>query len=192
MAAVGFRRLRVERIHIEPRSRPGAALRSAPHNASRRFEAAGASMRKAGIEPSVFTYNLNSLPDGRCGGRARVRNAKALGAKSISTSTRLPFVAAFDAAPAHKMRVGLHNHSLLRPGDITTPENSTKRSGKSEYIGLTWILDTLRARLQSAEYLRANRSRIFGVHLKTEGQTRVRLFLWRRRYPIPGGPANAP
>jgi sugar phosphate isomerase/epimerase len=65
--------------------------------------------------------------------------AQALGAKAISSSTKLGVVPAIDAvAKRYKMRVGLHNHSVVRPGEITTPDDFLAAlRGRSEYIAIT-------------------------------------------------------
>jgi sugar phosphate isomerase/epimerase len=138
MSQIGFGACELSGVHVEPKS-PAGGLRqwrlTVPLDV---FSTAGGKLRQAGIEPEYLTYNLSATAT-----EAEIERgfemAKAFGANAISTSTKLSVVPAIDAvARRYKMRAGLHNHSLIRPGEITTPDDFTAAlRGRSEYIAIT-------------------------------------------------------
>src|SRR5579863_4898971 len=118
MSQIGFGACELSGVHVEPKA-PAGGLRqwrlTVPLDL---FAMAGEKFRQAGIEPQFLTYNLSATSTETEIARG-FEMAKALGAKAISSSTKLSVVPALDAvARQYKMRVGLHNHSLIRPGEV--------------------------------------------------------------------------
>ena len=169
MAKIGFGACELSGVHLEPRLR-AAELRqwrlTVPLD---HFETAGRKLRQAGIEPGVLTYNLGSPPHPEAEISRGFEMAKALGAKAISSSTKLNVVPGLDAAAKrYKMRVGLHNHSTIRPEEVTTPDDfSAACRGRSDYIGITLdIGHFVAAGFDPAAYLREHQAIVMGLHIK--------------------------
>ena len=169
MEKIGFGSCEMSGSHLEPRLR-GAELRqwrlTVPLD---HFESAGKKLRQAGIEPAVLTYNLPSPPYPDAEIARGFEMAKALGAKALSSSTKLSVVPGIDAAAKrYKMRVGLHNHSAIRPDEVTTPDDfSAALRGRSDYIMITLdIGHFVAAGFHPVEYLREHQSKIMSTHIK--------------------------
>ncbi|HTM51153.1 MAG TPA: sugar phosphate isomerase/epimerase [Bryobacteraceae bacterium] len=170
MAQIGFGVCEVSGRHLEPQNLRGAELRQWRMTAPlAHFAAAGEKLRKAGIEPRVLTYNLNLTPASDSEIERGFEMARALGAKAISTSTKMSIVPAIDAAAKrNKMRVGLHNHSVLRKEEITTPDDfAAALRGRSEYMGITLDIGHFTAAgFNPAAWLREHHRQVFGLHVK--------------------------
>ena len=169
MEKIGFGSCEMSGSHLEPKLR-GAELRqwrlTVPLN---HFESAGKKLRQAGIEPAVLTYNLPSPPYTDAEIARGFEMAKALGATALSSSTKLSVVPGIDAAAKrYKMRVGLHNHSTIRPEEVTTPDDfSAALRGRSDYIMITLdIGHFVAAGFDPLEYLREHRDRVMSAHIK--------------------------
>jgi sugar phosphate isomerase/epimerase len=169
MAKIGFGSCEMSGSHLEPRLR-SVELRewrlTVPLD---HFAAAGKTLRAAGIEPAVLTYNLPSPPHPEAEISRGFEMAKALGAKALSSSTKLSVVPGLDAAAKrYKIRVGLHNHSLIRPEEVTTPDDfSVALRGRSDYIMITLdIGHFVAAGFDPAKYLREHQARVMSAHIK--------------------------
>ncbi len=168
MSQIGFGACELSGVHVEPKA-PAGGLRqwrlTVPLDL---FATAGEKFRQAGIEPEFLTYNLNATSTEAEIARG-FEMAKAFGAKAISTSTKLSVVPAIDAvAKRYKMRVGLHNHSLIRPGEVTTPDDfATALSGRSEYIAITLdIGHFVAAGFDPAVWFQQHYREVISLHIK--------------------------
>ncbi len=169
MAQIGFGSCELSGRHVEP------SLRSAELRQWRltvplgHFATAGEKLRQAGIEPQIFTYNLTLTPPSDTEIERGFEIAKALGAKTISSSTRLSIVPAIDAAARrHKMRVGLHNHSLIKQDEITTPDDfAAALRGRSEYMAITLDIGHFTAAgFNPTRWLRQHHREVLSLHIK--------------------------
>src|SRR5439155_12731664 len=72
------------------------------------------------------------------------------------------------AAKRYKMRVGLHNHSVIRPDEITTPDDfAAALRGRSDYITITLDIGHFTAAgFDPALWLRRNQSSVLSLHIK--------------------------
>ena len=186
MSQIGFGTCELSGVHVEPKT-PAGGLRqwrlTVPLDL---FATAGEKFRQAGIEPQFLTYNLSATATEAEIARG-FEMAKALGAKAISSSTKLSVVPAIDAvAKRYKMRVGLHNHSLIRPDEITTPDDfAAALRGRSEYIAITLDIGHFTAAgFDPALWFRQHyaRSHQFTYQGSKEGR-RAGCPFWRRRHP---------
>src|SRR5437667_2146878 len=99
MAKIGFGACEVSGRHVEPENLRGAELRRWRLTVPlAHFAAAGEKLRQADIEPEIFTYNLTLMPPSDTEIERGFEMAKALGAKVISSSTKMSIVPAIDAA----------------------------------------------------------------------------------------------
>jgi sugar phosphate isomerase/epimerase len=95
--------------------------------------------------------------------------AKALGVKVITSSAVLSVVKRIDPfAKKYKMRVGMHNHSNIKPNEFATPEDFAKAmEGSSEYICVNLDIGHFTAaNFDAVDYLTKNHSRIVTLHIK--------------------------
>ena len=169
MSGIGFDICEMSGVHLQPEAR-GAELQKWRLNVDLdHFAKVGEKLRRAGIEPEFLTYNLQ-MPTPLDAEVARgFEMARAFGAKAISCSTKLSVVPAIDAAAKrYKMRVGLHNHSVIRTGEITTPDDFTAAlRGRSDYIMLTLDIGHFTAAgFDPALWLRQNQNAILSLHIK--------------------------
>jgi len=129
--------------------------------------------------------------------------ASALGVDTITTSTNVSMAERLDAyAVKHKMRVGFHNHSRIRPDEFATPDDfAAALRGRSAYMGINLDVGHFwAAGFDPAGFIREHHARIWSIHLKDrkrdqgpdfpfgEGDTPLReilLLLQRERYAIP-------
>lgn len=130
--------------------------------------------------------------------------AKALGVKAITASANVSVVPRVDKyASQAKIRVGVHNHSNMRPDEFARPEDFAEAMrGRSPYIGIN--LDVghfFAAGYDPVSFLEKHHKDIVTMHLKDrlkndgavvpfgEGQTPVKEVLQlvkKNKYPIPG------
>jgi sugar phosphate isomerase/epimerase len=168
ISRIGFGTCELSGVHVEPKV-PAGGLRqwrlTVPLDL---FATAGEKFRQAGIEPQFLTYNLSATATEAEIARG-FEMAHALGAKAISSSTKLNVVPAIDAAAKrYKMRAGLHNHSLVKPGEITTPEDfATALRGRSEFITITLDIGHLvAAGFDPVLWLRQHYHEVISLHIK--------------------------
>jgi len=169
MSLIGFGSCELSGTHVEPQTPPAGGLRqwrlTVPLDL---FATAGEKLRQAGIEPLFLTYNLSATSSEAEIARG-FEMAKALGATAISSSTKLNVVPAIDAvAKRYKMRVGLHNHSIIRAGEITTPDDFAEAlRGRSEYIAVTLDIGHFTAAgFDPALWFRQHHRDVISLHIK--------------------------
>lgn len=129
--------------------------------------------------------------------------AKALGVKFITASSNVSTAKRMDPmARKHKIRVGMHNHSDIRPNEFATPQDFvTVMQGTSKYIAVNLDIGHFTAAgFDALEFLRRHADRVVTLHIKDrkknqgpnvpfgEGDTPIRevlSFLKRSGWSIP-------
>jgi sugar phosphate isomerase/epimerase len=95
--------------------------------------------------------------------------ARALGVRQLTSSCTVTSVPRVDHyASRAKIRVGLHNHSRLRPNELASPESFQKAlDGRSPYIGITLDIGHFTASgFDPVEFLERHHNHIFELHIK--------------------------
>jgi sugar phosphate isomerase/epimerase len=132
------------------------------------FTLAGEKFRKAGVE--VYALNYSFRDDFSDEEMARgFEFAKALGAKVLTASSNVSTAKRIDPfARKYKMRVGMHNHSNLRPNEFATPDDFAKAmEGNSEYICINLDIGHFTAAgFDAVDYLSRNHARVVTLHIK--------------------------
>jgi sugar phosphate isomerase/epimerase len=122
----------------------------------------------AGIEVRLLCYNMApTITDDEI--EYAFTMAKALGAKTISTTTKVSVakrVAPF--ADKHKMMVGFHGHSnITDPDEFATPESFATAMAYSKYHGVNLDIGHFTAaNYDAVAYINAHHDRITNLHLK--------------------------
>jgi sugar phosphate isomerase/epimerase len=132
------------------------------------FTLAGEKFRKAGVE--VYALNYSFRDDFSDEEMARgFEFAKALGAKVLTASSNVSTAKRIDPfARKYKMRVGMHNHSNIRPNEFATPDDFAKAmEGNSEYICINLDIGHFTAAgFDAVDYLSRNHARVVTLHIK--------------------------
>ncbi|MFN0124478.1 MAG: sugar phosphate isomerase/epimerase family protein [Blastocatellia bacterium] len=169
MATCGVGLTELWQGHIEPQGRSRDEIRqwrlttplSVFHEVRRKF-------RKAGI--NLYAYNYSFKTDFTDAEIARgFEMAKALGVKYLTASAQLSVVKRVDAhAGKHKIVVGMHNHSNIKPDEFATPENFAEAmNGSSKYIGVNLDIGHFTAaNFDAIDYLGKHHDRIVTLHIK--------------------------
>jgi sugar phosphate isomerase/epimerase len=122
----------------------------------------------AGVE--LIAYNLSFRSDFTDAEMERsCLMAKALGVPLITASANISAVRRFDRfAYEHGLRVGLHNHSHVRPDEIATPDDfRTALTGVTSSIGINLDLGHFTAAgFDCLAFIEEHHKRIYAVHLK--------------------------
>jgi sugar phosphate isomerase/epimerase len=158
--------------------------------------------RAAGVK--IVGYSATLRSDFTSGEIARTfQFASALGVDTITTSTNVSMAETLEAYGAkHRMKVGFHNHSRIRPDEFATPDDfSAALRGRSRYLGINLDVGHFwAAGFDPVSFIRTNHSRIWSIHLKDrkqnqgpdfpfgQGDTPLReilLLLKREQYGIP-------
>jgi sugar phosphate isomerase/epimerase len=95
--------------------------------------------------------------------------ARALGAKVITASSNVSTAQRIDPyAKKYKMRVGMHNHSNIRPNEYATPDDfANAMKGMSEYICVNLDIGHFTAaNFDAVDYLGKHHDRIVTLHIK--------------------------
>lgn len=129
--------------------------------------------------------------------------AKALGVKVMTASSNVTTARRIDPfARKHKIRVGMHNHSNIKPNEFARPEDFDEAMrGMSEYICVNLDIGHFTAaNFDPVDYLDKNAARIVTLHIKDrkknqganlpfgEGDTPIKevlQLLKRRKLSIP-------
>jgi len=189
--------------HIEPPKLSRDAMRdwrlSVPLNNFKRireqFQAAG--VRIAGYS-ATLRKDFNDAEIEKT-----FQMASALGQNTITTSTNVSMAARLDEyAKKHRIRVGFHNHSRIRPDEFATPQDfETALADRSKYIGINLDVGHFwAANFDPVAFLRTHHARTWSIHLKDrkrdegpdypfgQGDTplkEVLLLLQKEKYGIP-------
>lgn len=153
---------------------------------------------------AITGYSLPVRPDFSDEEIARAfEMTRALGTNVLTTTTNVSMAARLDSFAAKaKIKVGLHNHSKIKPDEFATPDDfATALEGRSRYMGINLdIGHFLAAGFDPVGYVQKHHQRIWSLHLKDrkrnqgtdrpfgEGDTPVReilLLLRKEKYDIP-------
>jgi sugar phosphate isomerase/epimerase len=122
----------------------------------------------AGIELYAYNYSFREDFTDEEIDRGFVM-AKALGVKVITASSNVTTAKRIDPfARKHKIRVGMHNHSNLRPNEFARPEDFEEAmKGNSEYICVNLDIGHFTAAgFDAVDYLSKHHERIVTLHIK--------------------------
>jgi sugar phosphate isomerase/epimerase len=123
---------------------------------------------KAGVEIFALNYSFrDDFTDEEIDKGFQM--AQALGTKVITASSVLSVVKRVDVyAKKYKIRVGMHNHSNIRPNEFATPDDFAKAmEGSSEYICVNLDIGHFTAaNFDAVDYLTKNHKRIVTLHIK--------------------------
>jgi sugar phosphate isomerase/epimerase len=132
------------------------------------FTLAGEKFRKAGVELYALNYSFrDDFSDEEIARGFEI--AKALGAKVLTASSNVSTAKRIDPfARKYKMRVGMHNHSNIRPNEFATPDDFAKAmEGNSEYICINLDIGHFTAAgFDAVDYLSRNHARVVTLHIK--------------------------
>jgi sugar phosphate isomerase/epimerase len=166
------------------------------------FRAIRKKFNDAGIE--IYAYTLNFRDDytdpelDKC-----FEQAKALGAKTIASSTQLTVAQRLPAfAEKHKVLVALHGHDNTRdPNEFSTPETFQKALNMSDWFRINLDIGHFTAAgFDPVSYIQEKHDKITHLHIKDrkknngpnepfgEGDTPIKAVLTllkEKRYPIP-------
>ena len=176
MVEVGLSSCELWQGHVEPQ-RDALARDGNPREALRKwrltvpldeFKAIRAKFDRAGID--LYAYNLSFRDDFSDEEMARgFEMANALGAKVITASSNVNTAKRIDQfAKKAKMRVGMHNHSNIRPNEFATPDDFAEAmKGASEYICINLDIGHFTAaNFDAVEFLKQHHERIVTLHIK--------------------------
>jgi sugar phosphate isomerase/epimerase len=132
------------------------------------FNLVGEKFKKAGID--LYAYNYSFREDYTDEEMKRgFEMAKAMGAKVITASSNVSTAKRIDPfARQYKMRVGMHNHSNIKPNEFATPDDFTKAmEGNSEYICINLDIGHFTAaNFEPVDFLQKHHGRIVTLHIK--------------------------
>ncbi len=189
--------------HVEPKGMKRDELRNWRTTvALSEFEKVGKKFDTAGID--LYAYNYSFREDFTDEEISRgFEMAKALGVKVITASSNVTTARRIDPfAKKAKIRVGMHNHSNIRPNEFATPENfADAMKGMSEYVAINLDIGHFTAAgFDAVDYLSKHHERIVTLHIKDrkkdqgpnvplgEGDTPIKevlQLLKAKRYRIP-------
>ncbi len=132
------------------------------------FTLTGEKFKAAGIDLYALNYSFrDDFTDEEI--KRGFEIAKALGARAITASSNVSTVKRIDPfARQYKMRVGLHNHSNIKPNEFATPDDFSKAmAGMSEYICINLDIGHFTAaNFDAVDFLNKNHDKIVTLHIK--------------------------
>jgi len=132
------------------------------------FRKIRAKFDQAGI--ILYAYNLSFRDDFSDEEIGRgFEMAKALGVNIITASSTVSATKRIDPfAKKYKIRVGMHNHSNIRPNEYATPDDfAAAMKGNSEYICINLDIGHFTAaNFDAVDFLKKNHERIVTLHIK--------------------------
>ena len=137
------------------------------------FRQVAEKFKKAGIKLCAYSYGFREDFTDQEIERGFIM-AQALGVKALTSSANVSTVKRVDRlAQKYKVRVGMHNHSEIRPKEFATPDDfAAATKGLSRYIGVNLdIGHFLAAGFDPLAYLRENHDKIVCIHLKDRKKT---------------------
>ena len=155
--------------HIEPKGLTRDGLRkwrlTTPDSF---FTLQGEKFKKAGIDLYAYNYSFkDDFTDEEI--KRGFENAKALGAKAITASANVSVAKRVDPfARQFKTRVGMHNHSNIKPNEFATPDDfAAAMKGMSEYIAINLDIGHFTAaNFDAVDYLTKHHDQIVTIHIK--------------------------
>lgn len=132
------------------------------------FMLIGEKFKKAGIDLYAYNYSFkDDFTDEEI--KRGFDMARALGAQVITASANVNTAKRIDVyAKQFKVRVGMHNHSNIRPNEFATAEDFAKAmEGNSEYICINLDIGHFTAaNFDAVDYLTKRHDRIVTLHIK--------------------------
>ncbi len=155
--------------HLEPKGLDRAGIRTWRLTTPLSFfTLAGEKFKKAGIELYALNYSFkDDFTDEEI--KRGFEMTKAIGAKCITASANVNTAKRIDVyAKQYKIRVGMHNHSNIRPNEFATPDDFAKAmEGNSEYICMNLDIGHFTAAgFDAVDYLKKHHDRIVTLHIK--------------------------
>jgi len=162
--------------HLEPKGLDRAGIRTWRTTTPLSFfTLAGEKFKKAGIDLYALNYSFrDDFTDEEINRGFEI--AKAIGAKCLTASSNVSTAKRIDPfAKKHKMRVGMHNHSNIKPNEFATPDDFTKAmEGNSEYICINLDIGHFTAAgFDAVDYMKKNAGRIVTLHIKDRKKNQV-------------------
>ena len=169
MVSIGLGECEMSQGHIEPRDVPREELRKWRLSVSLdEFKNLGKKFRDAGIDLYAFNYSFrNDFTDEEIDRGFQM--ARALGAKVITASATVDVAERVDRyAQKYKMRVGMHNHSNLKPNEFASPESfAAAQKGRSKYIAINLDIGHFTAAdFDAVQFLSQHSADIVTLHIK--------------------------
>ncbi|MBK6798568.1 MAG: sugar phosphate isomerase/epimerase [Acidobacteria bacterium] len=155
--------------HLEPKGLDRAGMRNWRLTTPMQFfTLTGEKFKTAGIDLYALNYSFREdFTDEEI--KRGFEIAKALGARAITASSNMSTVKRIDPfARQYKMRVGLHNHSNIKPNEFATPDDFSKAmAGMSEYICINLDIGHFTAaNFDAVDFLNKNHDKIVALHIK--------------------------
>ena len=150
------------------------------------FRQVAEKFKRAGIKLFAYNYSFREDFTGQEIERGFIM-AQALGVKALTASSNVSTARRVDPfARKHKVRVGMHNHSDIRPNEFATPDDfAAALKGLSPYTGVNLdIGHFLAAGFDPVAYLRENHDKIVCIHLKDRKKTGENLAFGEGDTPI--------
>ena len=155
--------------HLEPKGLDREGMRNWRLTTPMQFfTLTGEKFKTAGIDLYALNYSFREdFTDEEI--KRGFEIAKALGARAITASSNISTVKRIDPfARQYKMRVGLHNHSNIKPNEFATPDDFSKAmAGMSEYICINLDIGHFTAaNFDAVDFLNKNHDKIVALHIK--------------------------
>lgn len=155
--------------HLEPKGLDREGMRNWRMTTPMQFfTLTGEKFKAAGIDLYALNYSFrDDFTDEEI--KRGFEIAKALGARAITASSNISTVKRIDPfARQYKMRVGLHNHSNIKPNEFATPDDFSKAmAGMSEYICINLDIGHFTAaNFDAVDFLNKNHNKIVALHIK--------------------------
>lgn len=155
--------------HLEPKGLDREGMRNWRLTTPMQFfTLTGEKFKAAGIDLYALNYSFREdFTDEEI--KRGFEIAKALGARAITASSNISTVKRIDPfARQYKMRVGLHNHSNIKPNEFATPDDFSKAmAGMSEYICINLDIGHFTAaNFDAVDFLNKNHDKIVALHIK--------------------------
>jgi sugar phosphate isomerase/epimerase len=132
------------------------------------FTTVGEKFKRAGIDLYAYNYSFkDDFTDEEI--KRGFEMAKAMGAQVITASANVNTAKRIDVyASQYKMKVGMHNHSNIKPNEFATADDFAKAmEGNSEYICVNLDIGHFTAaNFDAVDYLQKHHARIVTLHIK--------------------------
>ena len=169
MKQIGLGTVEMYQGHLEPKGVKRDELRQWRTTVDlKEFTAARKKFDAAGIE--LYAYNYSFKDDFSDEEMDRgFKMAQALGVKIMTASANVTTAKRIDAlASKYKIKVGMHNHSNLKPNEFARAEDFVAAMrGNSEYIAINFDIGHFTAaNFDAVDYLSKHYERIVTLHIK--------------------------
>lgn len=169
MVEIGLSECELWQGHIEPKDVRGEELRKWRTTVSLdEFKNVRKKFDNAGIDLYAYNYSFRETFSDEEISRG-FDMAKALGVKYLTASSNVTTARRIDPfARKAKIRVGMHNHSNIKPNEFATPDDFAEAmKGMSEYIVINLDIGHFTAaNFDPVDYLKKNHEKIVTLHIK--------------------------